>query len=274
MQRVILILILSIALTSCQDVIDVAVPTDNPRLIIDALVRVDESEPETKIQVRASISSSFFGTLEPASLERITLSNESGEPALTLTETGPGSGIYQTYSNLAFLKSGTLQLFILHNGQSYLARTQYVPSSPIDSLEQGDGTLFEGNETEIIVTFTDAPNRTDFYLFDFDFGEYLVSEDTFYPGQPFKFSYFYDEELEASMEVNVSIIGVDKTFYNYMNQLIAQSSGGDQGPFQTPAATVRGNIINVTETNTSIEDNYALGYFAVCQSFESSLTIE
>lgn len=274
MKRLILILPIAIIVMACQDVIDVEVPADSPRLVVDALIRVDESEAETKIQVKAKISSSFFGTLSPASLERITLANNSGGAPLTLTETGSGTGIYQAYASLAFLRSGTLQLSILHNGQSYLAQTQYVPSSPIDSLEQGDGTLFEGNETEIIVTFTDAPNRTDFYLFDFDFGEYLVSEDTFYPGQPFKFSYFYDEELKTSMEVSVSILGVDKTFYNYMNQLIAQSSGGDQGPFQTPAATVRGNIINVTETNAPNEDNYALGYFAVCQSFQSSLTIE
>lgn len=274
MKPIIFILLIAMTLTACQDVVDVEVPTDSPRLVIDALIRVDESEADTRIQVKASISSSFFGTLVPANLERITLANESGGAPLVLTETGSGTGIYQTYSNLEFLKSGTLQLSILHDGQSYSARTKYVPSSPIDRLEQGDGTLFEGTETEIIVVFTDTPDRTDFYLFDFDFGEYLVSEDTFYPGQPFKFSYFYDEELKASMEVNVSILGVDKTFYNYMNQLIAQSSSGDQGPFQTPAATVKGNIINVTETNTTTENNYALGYFAVCQSFERSLVIE
>ncbi|WP_339710163.1 DUF4249 family protein [uncultured Kriegella sp.] len=274
MKRVIFILLVSITLTACQDVVDIDVPIDSPRLVIDALIRVDESEADTKIQVKASISSSFFGTLVPANLERITLTNESGGAPLVLTETGSGTGIYQTYANLEFLKFGTLQLSILHDGQSYSARTKYVPSSPIDRLEQGDGTLFDGTETEIIVVFTDAPDRTDFYLFDFDFGEYLVSEDTFYPGQPFKFSYFYDEELKPSMEVNVSILGVDKTFYNYMNQLIAQSSSGDQGPFQTPAATVKGNIINVTEINTAAENNYALGYFAVCQSFERSLIIE
>ena len=274
MKRVILILLISITLTSCQDVVDVDVPTDSPRLVIDALMRVDESEADTEIQVKASISSSFFGTLVPANLERITLSNESGGAPLVLTETASGTGIYQAYASLAFLKSGKLHLSILHDGQSYSAFTEYVPSSPIDRLEQGDGTLFDGTETEIVITFTDAPDRTDFYLFDFDFGEYLVSEDTFYPGQPFKFSYFYDEELKASMEVSVSILGVDKNFYNYMNQLIAQSSGGDQGPFQTPAATVKGNIINVTETNTAAENNYALGYFAVCQSYQRSLIIE
>ena len=53
-----------------------------------------------------------------------------------------------------------------------------------------------------------------------------------------------------------------------MNQLIVQS-GGDQGPFQTPAATVKGNIINTTNA-----DNFALGYFAIGQVFNDTLIIE
>jgi hypothetical protein len=53
-----------------------------------------------------------------------------------------------------------------------------------------------------------------------------------------------------------------------MNQLIVQS-GGDQGPFQTPAATVRGNIIN-----TNNLDNFALGYFAVCQEYVETIVLE
>ncbi|WKX75387.1 hypothetical protein [Zobellia laminariae] len=85
------------------------------------------------------------------------------------------------------------------------------------------------------------------------------------------------------MTIDISILGVDRAFYNYMNQIIVQS-GGDQGPFQTPSATVRGNILNVTNIEdlsdldnlaSSIDqENFALGYFAVCQTFTKSITIE
>ena len=174
-------------------------------------------------------------------------------------------------------------LFIQHEGSRYAARTTYVPAVPIEKLDQGDATLFSGEETEIIVAFDDQPNRTDFYLFDFDFNEYLVTEDTFYPGRTFEFSYFYDDDVKEGMTIDVSILGVDRAFYNYMNQIIIQS-GGDQGPFQTPSATVRGNILNVTNIEdlsdldnlaSSIDqENFALGYFAVCQTFSKSITIE
>lgn len=56
-----------------------------------------------------------------------------------------------------------------------------------------------------------------------------------------------------------------------MNQLI-QQSGADNGPFSTPATTVRGNIVNVGDTAES--NNFALGYFAICQTFSDSLLIK
>ncbi len=48
---------------------------------------------------------------------------------------------------------------------------------------------------------------------------------------------------------------------------IAGSSGG--GPFQTPPATVRGNIKN--ETNF---DNYPLGYFRISEADVINYTIK
>ena len=139
------------------------------------------------------------------------------------------------------------------------------------ATQQGDGTLFSGNETEVEVSFNDRIDEDNFYLVDLDFDDYLVTEDEFYNGQTFKLSYFYDDDIDAGRTISISILGVDEPFYNYMNQLIVQA-GGDQGPFQTPSATVRGNIINSTSTEDS--SNFALGYFAVCETFTATIVIE
>ncbi len=276
-----LFLVLSF-LTSCEDVIEVDVPSEEPRLIVDALIRIDTTVTTSPFfaEVKVSTSSDFFGEISPAQLDEITITNTMLNESIVLLETQPGSGLYRKDTSLDFMTSAELLLQIIYEGSIFEASTTYVPTVPIDKLEQGDATLFSGEETEIVVTFTDSPDRDDFYLFDFDFNEYLVTEDKFYPGQTFQFSYFYEDGIESGREVEVSIIGVDKPFFNYMNQIIVQS-GGDQGPFQTPAATVRGNIINVTniDNNDSFDtvdnkDNFALGYFAVCQSFNKSLIIE
>lgn len=269
----------------CEDVIDIAVPQTPPRLSIDALIRLDAGASTTTAQVKASLTSAFFEDITTAELSSISITNPEYVPtsaldsqSLILSEISPG--IYQGTKGTQFFTDGELQLVIEHDGQQYLAQTQYVPSTPLLNLEQGDGTLFTGNETEVEVSFIDEEERSDFYLVDLDFGDYLVTEDEFYNGQTFTFSYFYDDKVEKGSEITVSLLGVDEPFYNYMNQVIVQS-GGDQGPFQTPSATVRGNIINVTTIdninsfdNVEDSDNFALGYFAVCQTFTESITIE
>ena len=268
-------------LLSCEDVIDVDLKSEAPRLVVDGVIRIsDLNESPFFVEIRVSESSDFFEEPVPAQLNQITITNLESNGTITLLEEPLGSGMYRRSASVEFLTSGDLVLQINHKNNLYVAETRFVPSVPIDSLIQGEETLFGEDETEIIISFTDNPNRNDFYVFDFDFDEYLVTEDEFYQGQKFEFSYFYDNEIEPGRIINIGLLGVDESFYNYMNQLIVQS-GGDQGPFQTPAATVRGNIINVTNLdnrdvfdNVNDPNNFALGYFAVVQEFNKSIEIE
>ncbi len=278
---------LFLLITACEDVIDVKTPSEAPRLTIDALIILTDTTAAVQtVQVKASLTSSFFGNIEPAALEEIAIQNLDYEPSgplddnfVRLTEIAPG--IYEGTKSTRFFTQGELFLGVQHDGQRYLGSSVFSTTPVIDNVIQGDGTLFSGDETEIIVSFTDNPDKDNFYLFDFDFNEYLVTEDRFYQGETFEFSYFYDDGVGPGQEIEVAIIGVDFGFYNYMNQVIEQADSGSAGPFQTPSATVRGNIINVTdidniETFDNVEDttNFALGYFAVTQGFTRRLTIE
>jgi hypothetical protein len=277
MKKIFGLLLVVIFSLGCEDVIEVDVPQTPSRLSIDGLIRLDTNKSVTTVTIKVSLTNSFFGEITPADLTNISIINMDYIPtgaldlqSINLTETAPGT--YQGTKGTNFFTEGELQLAITHEGQRYLARTSFVPASPISNLEQGDGTLFSGNETEVKVTFTDDGDREDFYLVDLDFGDYLVTEDEFYQGQSFEFSYFYDNDVVPGQEINISLLGVEEQFFNYMNQVVVQS-GGDQGPFQTPSATVRGNIINITD-NTENSDNFALGYFAVCQTFTETIVIE
>ena len=261
-------LLVLIVLSSCEDVVEIDVPKDNTRLSIDAIIRLNTSLSTTQLIVKATETTSFFEEIGPANLNQIRITNELTNTIINLVEEPLNSGTYVTDWSTDELIEGELVLTMDYNNELYEARTTYVPTVPFDSLRQGEGTLFSGEETEIIVSYTDDPSRIDFYLFDFDFNEYLVSEDTFYQGQSFEFSYFYEDGLEPGRELDLSILGVNEAFYNYMNQIIVQS-GGDQGPFQTPAATVKGNIVN-----TTYPDNFALGYFAIGQTFSDTIIIE
>jgi len=278
MRKVIYIILFVLTLTNCEDVIQVDVPSEPPRLIIDAIIRIDTSDQVLIPRVKVSLTDSFFGEVAVTGLQQVTINNIDNPANIILLEVAPG--IYETGASLNFLTQGELVLQVQHEDQRYLARTHYVPSVPIDTIEQGEGTLSNGDQTEIITTFTDDPDRDDFYLFDFGFDEFLVSNDEFYQGQQFQFSYLYNEVLETGQEVDISILGVDRSFFNYMSLLIEQSKD-ELDIFDTPVATVRGNIINVTEIdnidffdNVDQTNNFALGYFAVVQTFTKTIVIE
>mgnify|MGYP001158972659 FL=1 len=295
----ILLSILGIGLTACEDVIEVEVPVEAPRLVVEGLLRVDTTQVFVPVEVKLSQTAGFFDEIQPVTdAEQVIIIlqtlDEDGLPTGTgtrsLTQLEEGSGVYvpdPSFDADQRLRVSTVvendilyTLVVSWRGRRYAAQTKYVTAVPIDELRLGDNTLFGEDETEVIVRFTDDPDRDNFYVFDFGFGNFLVTEDTFYKGQEFEFSYFYDEDFESGTELEVGILGADRTFYNYMDLLIEQTQG-QQGPFQTPVATARGNVFDVTNLdNDQILDNagqpntYGLGYFAIVQEFTDRITIE
>jgi hypothetical protein len=283
-------------LLGCEDVVDIETPNDRPRLLVEALLRVDIDESFVPVEVKISLTNNFFEAVPVTQAETIVILIDQYEDGVvvntsskTLAEKEPGTGVYipdPNFSSDQRLPTSMLQgdllftLLIRHQGRLYLGQTEYVPAVPIDLLQQGNGTLFEEEETEVIVSFTDDPEVTNYYVFDFGFGEFLATEDTFYQGEAFQFSFFYDQEFEPGTELEISILGATERFYHYMDQLVEQ--GGDlQGPFQTPAATVRGNIFDVTDLdNQEVKDNvqqpdiYPLGYFAIVQEYKKTIVIQ
>ncbi len=283
-------------IAACEDVVEIDTPTEEPRLIVDGLIRVDTTEQFMGVRIKISETSNFFEPIPPRSVDNIVILYEFFEDGLivgtgssSLAEESPGSGIYipdPNFSSEQRIPTSIVEfdvlytLLINYQDRVYASQTRYVPTVPIDQVIQGSETLFDDEDTEAIVTFTDFPDRDDYYVFDFSFNEFLAVEDTFIKGQEFSFSYFYDRQFEPGTEIEVTILGADQEFYNYMNLLLEQSD--DQFDiFSTPVATVRGNVFDVTGLdNIDIVDNvdrpedFALGYFAIVQEFRDTLLIE
>lgn len=283
---------------ACEDVIEVETPSEPPRLVVDGVIRVDTTEEFLPVAIRLTETSNFFGEISPVSdVENIVIILQVLEDGLPITsftsslaELEPGSGIYEpdpSFDTDQRIPVRTVldfdilfTLVIQRQGRRYAAQTKYVPAVAIDSLEQGTGTLFEDEETEVVVTYTDDPDTDNYYVFDFGYGNFLPTEDTFYKGQTFKFSYFYDQVFDSGTQLEISILGADLTFYNYINLLLQQTEG-QNNPFGTPVATVRGNVFDVTGLdndqefdNTGQPEIFPLGYFAVVQEFRDTLTLQ
>ena len=289
-----LVFLVIISSISCEDVVEVDLDSEDPRLIVDALIRVDTSKQLTEANIRVSLSSSFFDDIQPAVVDDMSIQIESSG-AFIPYEPVPGEpGLYRPFATTvspvtdnkiatsALLDTDDVYLlFVRFEDELFFARTRFVPTSTIDSVVQGDGELFDEDDTEVIIEFTDTPEREDFYVFDFDFGEFITSPDEFFQGQQFSFSYFYDADLAPGDQVDISILGAEESFFDYMNGLLEQSQQGANGPFQTPVATIRGNILKAEGidninifNNLDRPDEFALGYFSISQEFSTSLVIE
>ena len=286
MKKIVLIC-LSLFIISCEDVIDVDLPQTEPRLSVDALIRVDTNSPQSLVKIKTTIAAGFFDEIQPNTEPlNITLTNESTGELISFEEDIQEPGTYLALnsngaSNNGFIASSTFQnttdnwlLSFSYQNQIYNARTQAIAAPVIDSIYQGDNTLFEDEGIEAVVAFTDFDTPNNYYLFDFDFNEYLTTEDTFYNGQQFIFSYFYDSLIVTENSIDISIMGIDQQFYNYLNQILALSNT-DGGPFQTPVSTTRGNILNTTAgaNNTDVDD-FVLGYFAISHQNSTTLILE
>ena len=290
-----IVIMLSVLIFGCETVIEVDTPTEAPRLVVDGIIRVDTTQEFLPVAIKLTETNNFFGTIEPVSnVESFVIilqfekeGTSAGTRTCSLTEIIPGSGIYEPDPSFdvdqrilvkTILEYDTLfTMVITHNGKRYAAQTRYVPAVPINEVVLGGNVLFNTEETEVVVRYTDMPDVDNYYIFDFGSGNYLPTEDTFYKGQDFEFSYFYDELFDPGKEVEVKLFGADQTLYNYMNLLI-QQEGNQNGPFGTPVATVRGNVFDVThlDNNNNFDNTgdplaFPLGYFAVVQEFKYSL---
>ncbi|MGO4910944.1 DUF4249 family protein [Leeuwenhoekiella sp. W20_SRS_FM14] len=253
-------------ITSCQETIDVDLPQTEERLVVDALMRIPQSNSNfVRAYLRLTLTTGFFEDTIPTVNDAIINLRSNTE---TFRLNLDGNGYYSAMVPRDQITNDEMTLTIFYKDEIYRSTARFIASVPFDNLSQGDGSLFSGDETEVVVTYTDTPNQDNYYLFDLDQGQYLTSEDTFYKNQQFSFSYFYDE-VKPQDTLNVELIGITKPFFDYMSIVINQSGSASGNPFAAPPSEIRGNVINDTD-----EAHYPLGYFAIGESFSDQLIIE
>ncbi|PRX54474.1 DUF4249 domain-containing protein [Flagellimonas meridianipacifica] len=268
MRKVSLFIATALLFFSCEDVIDVELPTSEPRLVVDALIGFNASngDPITVGEVRLTLTAPFFDDeVPPAENASVTITDEQTGEVFPLTESEPG--VFSTgFPTLQFDRDYTLT--ILYDGETYSAVERLNSSPTIDNVVQGDGFLFdEEEETEVIITFTDISGERNNYLFSFGFDNFLVIEDEFFQDSEITFSYFY-EDVEPGDLLPITLFGIDKEFATYAELVLTQSGENGGGPFATPPATIKGNIVNTTNS-----DRFPFGYFAISEFDARFITV-
>ncbi|MDA9126731.1 DUF4249 domain-containing protein [Flavobacteriaceae bacterium] len=265
LKQLILLISLGALSTACEEVIQLDLPTETPRLAIDASLLMTPNQTFTQV-VKLSLSGNFYQEENPV------VSNASVQ-LVDLTNNQILNFVYDaTLENfkMDFTPSFNTdyKLRVVYENETYESSIeQLMHAVPIENLEQGGNTLFNGDEKEVIISYTDSAERDDFYLFDFGYQLYLATKDEFYQGNLFTFSYFYDDLLAGDQAV-IKIMGINERHFNFMTILIDQTEDGGN-PFNTTPSTVRGNISNLTNP-----DHYPMGYFRLSETYSASLVLE
>ncbi len=265
MKKIYIYTILTVLLFSnCEKVVDIDVPTIEPKLIIDASFEVlfNESPVTANVAVKLKLSTDYFDETIPTVSDAIVF----------LTNTADGSVINFSDVNLNgnfapiinFIPKDAIEyeLTVIYKSEIYKGNATKVKSTQIDSAIQGDETLFSGKETEVKVAFKDNVDNENYYLFNFTNNLFLPLEDRFFNGTNYNFSFFYqEEEIEVPTNVTVTMSGITKDYFTYFRILQNQSGTSGGGPFQSVPSSLLGNVINTTN-----EANFPLGYFHISET--------
>lgn len=263
-KQFILPFLMIIFFANCEKVIDVDVPTIKPKLVIDATFEVlfDENPVTANTNVNLSLSADYFDDEIPTVTNaNVSLKNLSDNTIINFSDADL-DGSYQP--NSAFIPADDVQyeLTIIHDNETYVGKATKVKSAPFTSVEQGDKTLFSGDEVELKITFNDAPIIENYYLLDLTDNKFLSIEDRFFDGTDYNFSYFFrDDDFELPKTVTIKMSGITKDYYTYFRILVSQSGQEGGGPFQSVPTSLLGNMVNTTN-----DTNFPLGYFNISET--------
>ena len=269
--NIILVILAATFFNSCTDVVDIPLNTDNPRLVIDASINWQKGTTGNNQSIKLSTTTDYYTNVIPAVSGATVFIKNSSNVVFNFVET-PNTGVYLC-GNFVPVVNETYTLTIVSKGQTYTSTETLKSVAAITSVSQEIQTGLGADFLKIKTTFDDPANAENYYLYKYKFTknlkpEYSVDDDLFFQGNTF-FSLVLEEDTKPGETVEIIHYGISKSYYNYMTILlsVAGSSGG--GPFQSPPATVKGNIKNQTNF-----DNYPLGYFRVSESDVKNYTIQ
>lgn len=264
------LLFFGILLMSCTDVIEVDVPEADPRLVIEASLDWEKGTEGNVQTINLSLSTPYFDDemFNPVVDASVKVTNNNTGAVFIFNSQNDGT--YVTFNFVPVLNQ-EYSLEVIYNNETYSAKETLMSVVDIDEVYQSLDEGFDKDALEVNVLFTDPAGIENFYMMKFQRqGDYLSQlsdiSDEFTDGN--QMSYFHeDEEFIVGDVVAINLYGISKQYYNFIKLLIEQSSGG--GPFATIPAQLKGNCINVTNS-----DNYAFGYFRLTQVVKESYTFK
>jgi len=252
----------SFLFTSCEEVVDVDLDTAPPKLVIEGSINWEKGTLGNNQMIKLSTTTSYYSNVFPAVSGAIVTVANSASTIFNFVE-NPGTGQY-ICTNFIPVIDEEYTITIIYNGETFTGKETLKSVASITTIEQETVQLDE-EYTQIKAKYNDPANAENHYMYRYKYPstllpEYSVDEDRFYNGNV-GFSLSLNKDASPNDQVEIIHYGISKRYYNYMMQLLSISGNNTGGPFSTTPATVRGNIVNITNPN-----NYPFGYFRLSET--------
>ena len=272
-----LALLLLVFFTACTDVIDVEVPSEEPRLVIEASINWEKETTGNNQRIKLSKSTPYFDTngVEPVLGASVKITNDTNGTVFVFTDNSDGS--YSTDSFVP-LVNNSYTLEVINEGETYVAQENLIAAPSILSVYQSTDYFFQ-DLLEVNFEFLDPIDEVNYYFIKFQEEADLLPtlstlKDEFINGSLITISNERRENENINQVayapgdfVDMELYGISKRYYDYMTILINQSESG--GPFDTTPVPLRGNCINVNNP-----DSYPYGYFRITEVSKATYLFE
>ncbi len=272
MSKKILYIFSVLLLISCEDVITVDLDTAAPKLVIDASIDWEKGTSGNQQLIKLTTTTGYYSNVIPSVSGAIVFVTNSANTVFNFTEEVPNTGKY-ICTNFEPVIGENYVLTVNYAGQTYSASEKMIAVPDIANVTQRNDAGFSGEDIEVKFFFQDNPTENNSYLTRYKtpvnaFPEFEAIQDRFEQGN-LMFGLYSNEDLKAGDTIDYSQYGISTQYYNYMNILLGVAGTNGGSPFQTPPATVRGNIVNQTN-----EANYCLGYFRLCEVTKTQYVVQ
>jgi hypothetical protein len=270
---------LLICCISCDDPIDVDLTEAPPRLMIEASIDWEQGTPGNNQTVKLSTSTPFFDTDLDTSVSgasvKVTNNNTNDEFIFT----DQNDGTYTTNSFVPVMNN-TYTLEVIYNGEVYIATETMVSVTGINEVFQSLEGGFDEDLLDVNITYNDPIELGNFYMIrmqeDGDLFPIIETRSDEFTNGNVQDEFFEkdddddnpDNQFDPGDSVNIKLFGISERYYNYITLLVEQYDAAGN-PFATVPAEIRGNCINLTNS-----ENYAFGYFRVTEFDQVDYTFE
>jgi len=248
-----IIVLLLLAISGCKKVIDVHLKDSETQIVITGTVDNRPGPYELKITKTIDFNSDNIFPAVSGAVVKITGNGVTD----SLTETSPG--VYSTH--ILQGKAGkTYSMYVSTGGKEYTATSTMPHSVHLDSIDFRSGRR---DALYAVANFRDPEGISNYYQFiEYADGEKFrngrgisVFDDRLSDGRYINRLLYNDSsDIKSGIVLTVEMNCVDKDVYNYLNELLQISGGGEGFSSPTPAnptSNIRGGALGYFSAHTT-----------------------